>query len=233
MKKFNYYAIISLILVTSSTLMFYIHYLIFGQAENTAYYSTMTLCFIPINSLIVTIVFERMINYKEKIDRIDKLNMLVGIFFNEIGCKLMSYIIDSDDNARSIISMYDDLKTIEKKLLSYDCDVDINKVDIVSLKELLINNNDLLINLVSNENLHLHETFTDLLMAVIHLKDEILFIERHGYSDIDVNHLQGDIMRVYRSINIQWVNYLKYLQKNYPFLYNNAIRINPFKFNST
>ena len=30
---------------------------------------------------------------------------------------------------------------------------------------------------------------------------------------------------------IQWVDYLKYLNKSYPFLYDNAIRINPFKFN--
>lgn len=231
MKKFNYYTIISFVLVASSALMFYIHYLVFGQAENTAYYSTMTLCFIPINSLIVTIVFERMINYKEKVDRINKLNMLVGVFFNELGRELMENIISSDDSAKCIVSKFDDLKDIEKKLIAHDCHIDMDKIDIVSLKELLINNNDLLINLVSNENLHLHETFTDLLMAVIHLKDEILFIERHGYSDIDVNHLQGDIMRVYRSINIQWVNYLKYLQKNYPFLYNNATRINPFIIN--
>lgn len=228
MKKFNYYGIISLFLVGSSAIMFYIHYLVFGQAENTAYYSTMSFCFIPINSLIVTIVFERLINYKEKNDRINKLNMLVGIFFNEVGCELMKHFISADEGTINLISKDDDLKSIEKKLNSYELDISINNINITSLKNLLISNNHLLINLISNENIHLHETFTDLLMSVVHLRDEILFIEKHGYTDIDLNHVQGDIMRVYKSISIQWINYLKYLQNNYPFLYNNAIRVNPF-----
>lgn len=228
MKKFNYYAIISLILVASSAIMFYIHYLAFGQAENTAYYSTMNLCFIPINSLIVTIVFERLINYREKNDRINKLNMLVGIFFNEVGCDLMKQIIISDKGAKEVLLQYDNLKNLEKNILNHNCDVNINMIDLKSLKELLLKNNDLFINLISNENLHLHETFTDLLMAVVHLRDEILFIEKHGHSEIDYTHLEGDIIRVYKSLNVQWINYLKYLRKNYPFLYNNAIRINPF-----
>lgn len=228
MKKFNYYGVISLLLICSSAIMFYIHYLVFGQAENTAYYSTMSFCFIPINSLIVTIVFERLINYKEKNDRINKLNMLVGIFFNEVGCDLMKHFINADEGTSGLILKTDDLKIIEKKLNSYELDIDMNNIDIDSLKKLLINNSELLINLISNENIHLHETFTDLLMSVVHLRDEILFIEKHGYSDIDINHLQGDIMRVYKTINTQWVEYIKYLQKHYPFLYNNAIRVNPF-----
>lgn len=230
MKKFNYYAIISLILIFISSIMFFIHYLVFGQAGNTAYYSLMNLCFIPINSLIVTIIFERLIDYKEKNERINKLNMLVGIFFSEVGCELMHTIIKADENAKNVVTEFDDLKKIERKLLEHDYDIDINKIDIEYLKNLLVKNNDLFINLISNENLLQHEIFTDLLMAVVHLRDEILFIEKHGYSQIDLNHLNNDIIRVYKNISLQWINYLKYLEKFYPFLYNNAIRINPFTF---
>lgn len=76
--------------------MFIIHYLVFSQAVNTAYYSLMNLCFIPINSLVVTLILERLIDYKAKQERREKLNMLIGLFFTEVGYKLMYLIIKAD-----------------------------------------------------------------------------------------------------------------------------------------
>ena len=70
MKKIRYYFVISFILIALSAVMFLIHYLVFGQALNTAYYSLMNLCFIPINSLVVTIILEKFIDYRAKKDRI-------------------------------------------------------------------------------------------------------------------------------------------------------------------
>lgn len=232
MKKRNYYIKVSIILILLSATMFYIHYLVFGQAENTAYYSLMNLCFIPINSLVVTILLEKLIDVKEKKERMNKMDMLVGIFFSEVGYRLMHQIIKGDKNARNFIKSFKKLDEIEDRIIKYDYDVDINEIDIPYIKELLVSNNSLLINLISNENLHQHEIFTDLLMSVIHLRDEILFMEGNNSNLIDNNHLENDINRVYKSITIQWISYLKYLQINYPFLYNNAIRVNPYKFNN-
>lgn len=232
MKKRNYYIKVSIILVILSAIMFYVHYLMFGQAKNTAYYSLMNLCFIPINSLVVTVLLEKLIDVKEKKERMNKLDMLVGIFFSEIGYKLMHEIIKGDINAKNFVMSFNKLDEIEERIVKYDYDVYINEIDIPYIKELLINNNHLLINLVSNENLHQHEIFTDLLMAVIHLRDEILFMEKYGCNIIDNKHLENDINRVYKSITIQWISYLKYLKINYPFLYNNAVLINPYKFNN-
>lgn len=231
MKKNKYYVMVSVVLLLLSAIMFYIHYLVFGQAENTAYYTLMNLCFIPINSLVVTLLLETLIEAKAKKERIEKLNMLVSIFFTELGFKLMHLIIKGDVKTKNSITSFDDLNKIENYINNIEYTVDIDDINIKAVKDLLLKNNDLLINLITNENLHQHEIFTDLLMAVIHLRDEILFVETHGTTQIDDAHIARDIERVYKSIAIQWINYLKYLKINYPFLYNNAIRINPFKFN--
>lgn len=69
MKNKNYYIVVSLILIALSAIMFLIHYLIFGQFLNTVYYSLMNLCFIPINSLVVTLILDRLIDYKTKKER--------------------------------------------------------------------------------------------------------------------------------------------------------------------
>ncbi|CEO25046.1 hypothetical protein [Paraclostridium sordellii] len=230
MKKIRYYFVISFILIDLSAVMFLIHYLVFGQALNTAYYSLMNLCFIPINSLVVTIILEKLIDYRAKKDRIEKINMLVGIFFTEVGGKLMHLIIDSDKDAKNYITNFEDLNNIKKCLNEYDYKVDMNNIDLCSIKNILLENNNLFVTLISNENVFQHQIFTDLLMSVVHLRDEIIFMEKDDNLELNINHLENDVIRVYKNISIQWISYLEYLNKSYPFLYNNAIRVNPFKF---
>ncbi|CEN84891.1 hypothetical protein GOD95_02960 [Paeniclostridium sordellii] len=230
MKKIRYYFVISFILIALSAVMFLIHYLVFGQALNTAYYSLMNLCFIPINSLVVTIILEKLIDYRAKKDRIEKINMLVGIFFTEVGGKLMHLIIDSDKDAKNYITNFEDLNNIKKCLNEYDYKVDMNNIDLCSIKNILLENNNLFVTLISNENVFQHQIFTDLLMSVVHLRDEIIFMEKDDSLELNINHLENDVIRVYKNISIQWISYLEYLNKSYPFLYNNAIRVNPFKF---
>lgn len=230
MKKIRYYFVISFILIALSAVMFLIHYLVFGQALNTAYYSLMNLCFIPINSLVVTIILEKLIDYRAKKDRIEKINMLVGIFFTEVGGKLMHLIIDSDKDAKNYITNFEDLNNIKKCLNEYDYKVDMNNIDLCSIKNILLENNNLFVTLISNENVFQHQIFTDLLMSVVHLRDEIIVMEKDDNLELNINHLENDVIRVYKNISIQWISYLEYLNKSYPFLYNNAIRVNPFKF---
>lgn len=230
MKKIRYYFVISFILIALSSIMFFIHYLIFGQALNTAYYSLMNLCFIPINSLVVTIMLEKLIDYRAKKDRIEKINMLVGIFFTEVGGKLMHLIIDADKDAKNYITNFEDLNKIKKSLYEYDYKVDMNYIDLCTIKNILVEHNNLFVTLISNESILQHQIFTDLLMSVIHLRDEIIFMEKDKESGFNTNHLENDVIRVYKNISIQWIFYLEYLSKSYPFLYNNAIRVNPFKF---
>lgn len=230
MKKIRYYFVISFILIALSAVMFLIHYLVFGQALNTAYYSLMNLCFIPINSLVVTIILEKLIDYRAKKDRIEKINMLVGIFFTEVGGRLMHLIIDSDKDAKNYITNFEDLNNIKKCLNEYDYKVDMNNIDLCSIKNILLENNNLFVTLISNENVFQHQIFTDLLMSVVHLRDEIIFMEKDDSLELNINHLENDVIRVYKNISIQWISYLEYLNKSYPFLYNNAIRVNPFKF---
>ncbi|XTR38447.1 hypothetical protein ACQQ2T_03455 [Paraclostridium tenue] len=230
MKKIRYYFVISFILIALSSIMFFIHYLIFGQALNTAYYSLMNLCFIPINSLVVTIMLEKLIDYRAKKDRIEKINMLVGIFFTEVGGKLMHFIIDADKDAKNYITNFEDLNKIKKCLYEYNYKVDMKYIDLCAIKNILVKHNNLFVTLISNESILQHQIFTDLLMSVIHLRDEIIFIEKDKDSGFNINHLENDVIRVYKNISIQWISYLEYLSKSYPFLYNNAIRVNPFKF---
>ncbi|WP_158078784.1 hypothetical protein [Clostridium puniceum] len=50
-------------------------------------------------------------------------------------------------------------------------------LDYRKIKELVIGGRDILSNLIVNENILEHQIFADLLMALMHLRDEILFIQ--------------------------------------------------------
>lgn len=228
MSNFKHYALISLILILTSAAMFLSHYLIFGQAVTTSYYSLMSVCLIPINILTVTIVFENIIEYKSKKDKMDKLNMLIGMFFSELGYDLMDLIIQADTEGANLISYFSDLKAIESKLKSHNHHINIDLIDIPALDKLINKNKNILVNLMSNDSILEHELFSDLLMAVMHLKDELLFAKTHNKDENSIHHIQGDIIRVYKNITLQWIKYIYHLEKFYPYLYKHAIQVNPF-----
>ncbi|NKF07386.1 hypothetical protein J1C67_12415 [Clostridium gasigenes] len=228
MKNFKHYATISLALIFLSTIMYISHNLIFGQVQNTIYYSLMNICIIPINILTVTIVFENIIDHKSKKKKLNKLNMLIGMFFSELGYELMHLIIQGDKNGKNLICCFDNLKDVETKLITHDHLIDINQININNLEEILLKHRDILINLMSNDNILEHDIFTDLLMSIMHLRDELIFMKNNNKDENTILHLQVDIARVYKNITAQWVNYLYHLEKFYPHLYKTAIQVNPF-----
>jgi len=74
-----------------------------------------------------------------------------------------------------------------------------------------------------------HETFTDLILAINHLTEELK--ARDDLSALpssDKSHLANDIGRVYSQLIPQWLKYMEYLRNHYPYLFSLAIRKNPF-----
>lgn len=216
-------------LILLSGVLYYIHYRVFGQFKDTMYYTFLDISFIPINILIVTLVFDNILERRDRIRIMDKLNMIVGLFFNEMGCKLMNVIIQGDDTAKGVIEDLDDLRQVEKKIKQHEHKLDIYKIDIEELETILSKNKSLIISFISNENILEHQSFSELLMAVAHLADEIGFRKSSGINKEDLEHLQDDVIRVYKSITIQWVGYLKHIKIKYPYLYKAAIKFNPFE----
>jgi hypothetical protein len=123
---------------------------------------------------------------------------------------------------------------VNKHLKNYDYEVDIKKINLENLKKLLLGERDFLLQLLQNPNLLEHESFTEHLRAVFHLTEELACREdlRH-LPDADTNHLAIDIKRAYGLIVHQWLDYMKHLKNNYPYLFSLAMRTNPFDQNAS
>lgn len=102
------------------------------------------------------------------------------------------------------------------------------------IKNFMDNRRTFLLNLLENSNLTEHETFTDTLLAVCHLSDELSLRKDFTTSPAaDISHLAVDINRAYQSIIREWIFYMNHIRQEYPFLYSLAVRSNPFNSSSS
>ncbi|XRO75456.1 hypothetical protein ACO3TA_00845 [Methanocaldococcus sp. 28A] len=222
-------------LIFLSILIYLIHFLIFGKIDYILSYFLLHLAFVPIEVLIVSLIIERILDYREKKKKLEKLNMVVGSFFSCVGEELLKIILKANiDNIKDYLKISEDwdnkmYEKTKKLLKNYDYNIDIEKIDLYELKSLLEKNKEFLLRLMENPLLLEHEDFTELLLAVFHLADELH--KREDLSNLpksDLYHLKNDILRVYRLLVIQWLNYLMHLKDKYPYLYSLCLRANPF-----
>lgn len=192
--------------------------------------------FLFVQVLILSLVVDRVIRAREREAMLTKLNMVIGAFYSEIGTRLMGRIASWDSGFDSIRSSllikpgwgdaeYDAAK---KALRNYPYKVTAEECDLAELDHILRAEKSFLLGLLANQNLLEHERFTELLWAVTHLAEELEV--RPSLADIppaDLRHIAGDINRAYVLLVTEWLNYMRHLQKTYPFLFALAVRTNP------
>ncbi len=218
--------------------IYLIQILIFHDAKNTLFYFMQDVAFLPIQVLLVTLVINKLLAYREKVNMLQKLNMVIGSFFTEVGVSLLKYFERFDSNVESIRkelmfdtnSGQDEFNRSLNKVGKYISHIDCHTDGLVRLKEFLIGKRNFMLGLLQNPNLLEHEAFTELLWAVFHLTEELsLRPDVTKLTNSDYEHLNVDIQRAYSILITQWLNYLNHLKEDYPYLYSFAVRTNPFR----
>ena len=116
-----------------------------------------------------------------------------------------------------------------RRLKNYDYEIEIQKVHLENLHSFLKEHRQFLLRLLENPTVLEHESFTELLRALFHLSEELAARKELKQLPVtDYEHLAGDIKRAYGQFVHQWLDYMQYLQKNYPYLFSLAVRTNPF-----
>lgn len=237
MKKISWQIFLGLSLLVLSVIFYFIHYLIFRDPHHIFIYLIGDIAFVFIEVLLVTLIIHQLLSEREKRAKLEKLNMVIGVFFSEVGTDLLVYLSNADpklDRIRKELIVKNnwseqEFKNVNKSLNKYEYAIEIIKVDLSDLRSHLIEKRDFLVRLMENPLLFEHESFTGLLMAVFHLTEELQ--NREDIVNLppsDYQHLTGDIKRVYGLLVRQWLDYMKYLKSNYPYLFSLAMRTNPF-----
>ena len=180
---------------------------------------------------------ELVLSRREKQIRMKKMNMVIGVFFSEVGAKLIRKFSDADPHFDEIQKgmiitekwSHQDFMTVSEHLKNFQYGIEISKTDLASLKDFLLGQRDFLVRLLENPILLDHEFFTDLLRAVFHLAEELTYRDDlKQLPNTDQAHIAGDMKRAYHLLVHQWLDYMEYLKVNYPYLFSLAMRTNPF-----
>jgi hypothetical protein len=237
MKEIRWQITLGVGLVALSALLYAFHYTIFHDVHHIFIYLVGDVAFVPIEVLLVTLIIHRLLSQREKRSRLEKLNMVIGTFFSEVGTRLLTYFSDFDPGLNEIRSKLiiendwtaDEFKRVEGELRRYAYSVDIDRVDLEHVRQFLKGKREFLVRLLENPTLLEHESFTQLLRAVFHLTEELESRGKMtGLPESDYAHLAGDMKRVYILIVREWLDYMEHLKTNYPYLFSLAMRTNPF-----
>ncbi|MFC2077399.1 hypothetical protein ACFLTM_01140 [Candidatus Bipolaricaulota bacterium] len=224
-------------LVAISLVLYGVHFLIFGDSRHIFLWSFTSLAFLPISVLFVTLIINRLLTDRDRRAKLQKMNMVIGAFFSEVGNDLLALVIRWDDNLEEIRPVLavraewqgKDFKLALRRLSGHRYDVAADRMDLTTAKEFLSSKRMFLLRLLENPNLLEHEAFTALLRAVLHAAEELDY--RATLEDLpepDRKHLAGDFRRAYALLVRQWLEYLKFIKTTYPYLFSLAARTNPF-----
>jgi hypothetical protein len=229
--KFLHWKIkLALALIGASAALYLANYLIFRDANYMLRLFLAQLGFLPISVLLVTIILNQLLGLRAKAAKLAKLNMVIGAFFGEVGGALLKTLSAYDQSLPDFqprvahISHWTapDFARFSQGLAEGDFRIELQEGDLEALR-------DFLLRLLENPNLLEHDSFSNLLLAVFHLTEELA--QRRGLhrlSPSDREHLAGDVQRGYVLLIKEWLAYMSHLKTSYPYLFSLALRTNPF-----
>jgi hypothetical protein len=189
---------------------------------------------------VVSNIAQMLISQQQNRIRVRRLNMIIGVFFTEVGNQLLHIFTKYDPQINEIRQVCllnqdcteADFTRLKKRLQKFDFTIDSKLMDLDVLSDLLIKKGDSLLRQIENPDLVEHESFTDLLWSVVHLRDEL--IARKNLLNLpekDREHLVNDIKRAYIALVARWIEYVQHLKRSYPYLFSLMLRTNPFSEN--
>lgn len=229
-----------LLLLLLSFFIYYLQIYIFNNTEQTLFYLFQDLAFLPISVILISYVLQKYSKNKEKEENFKKLQIVVSAFYSELGTTLIRKISVFDKNLtlfKEKVDLRNEIDSNEKKtklnqIINFDYDMDIEISDLEDLKSFLISKKTYITRMFENPNMLEHSRFLEMLWAVFHILDELE--NREDLNKLPLNdkkHLDNDLKRAYPLLIIEWLEYMYYLNKEYPYLYSLAIRKSPFEEN--
>ena len=237
-RRFSFIIYLAIAFVALSGIAYLIHYLIFRDIHHIFIYMVGDLAFLPLQVLLVVFIIERLLARREKQAKLEKLNMVMGSFFSEMGNRLLQDLLKHFDNRLEISRHLNiterwtkkDFQKADDFAHNLRVEVDCRNIDLGELKAFLKQKREFLLTMLGNPSLLEHDRFTDLLWAITHLDEELeVRPSLIDLPDKDLEHLAGDIRRLYDHLASEWLDYVQHLKSNYPFLFSLVLRTHPFQ----
>lgn len=235
--KYKWHIGLGLALVAVSAATYLAQVAVFHKPQDTFFYMLQDFAFVPIQVLLVTLILTELMSLREKSRMREKMNMVIGAFFAEMGEDLLKSLMAFDNNVESLRhaiaispeSTRRDFADTRKLVRERTYEIDSRRASLEDLRAFLARERTFVLGLLENQNLLEHESFTDLLWAVSHVSEELDHrTDLSALPNSDYAHLSADIARAYKALIDEWLGYALHLSERYPFMYSLVVRTNPF-----
>ena len=239
MKKHGFLVLAAAVLSVLTIALYLVHYAIFRDAHHIFIFMVGDLAFLPLEILLVALIVDRILDWREKQSMLSKMNMVVGVFFSEMGTRLLGDLLPGFDRSQIVNGLgvkatwtADDFRRATNFADSIKPQADCRAINLEALKGFLSHKRDLLLRLLENPNLLEHERFTDMLWAVSHLAEELeARPELQNLPQSDEVHIGQDIGRAFTALAAEWLDYVQHLKSHYPYLFSLVLRTHPLQDN--
>lgn len=226
-----------LIMIGLSAAIYTLHYLIFRDLHHIVIFFFHDLAFLPLEVLLVTLVFEKLLEHSRIDENRGKISMIESVFFSESGCDLLRYLHSCDSDSellRSTLRLTEEWKqkdylTAKSLLKTYPFNVDEDRLDFYGIRYHLATRHSYYLKVIENPALTEHVDFTDLILDIY-----LLWEELDGRDDLytlsaeERNRLCGLVNKIYALLTEEWLDNARNIQQHQPARLSKIIQTNPF-----
>ena len=101
-RRYSFLIYLALAFLALSGIFYFIHFLIFQDVHHIFIYLIGDIAFVFFEVLLVTLVLHQLLHHREKKAMLNKLNMVIGAFFSEVGTELLVSFSQLDPCAEEI-----------------------------------------------------------------------------------------------------------------------------------
>lgn len=224
-----------------SVVLLIIHHWIFHENGYWASFLLLhEIALMPLEFVVVTLGLEQILELTHKRENQAKISMIESVFFSESGSDMLRYLFscDADKDIEEIRSTMDvqrdwsakQIRQARAAVKNITYEVDSSKIDFFGLHYHLSTRHSYFLKVIENPALSGHERFTELLLHIYHLWEELeCRTDLYNLPPDDREYLCKAVNAVYKELAIEWMQNATDLLLHQPERLHHVIRTNPFK----
>lgn len=225
------------LMIGISAATYALHYLIFRDFHHIAIFFVHDIAFLPLEALLVTLVFDKLLERSHANENHDKRSLIESVFFSESGCDMLQYLRSCDPDSAALrdrLALNADWKQRDfiaaaAFLKSYPFRLDPERLDFYGLHHHLSTRHSYFLKVIENPALMQHDDFTQLILSIY-----LLWEELECRDDLcclpadDRARLCGLAETIYARLTDEWLDNAQSIRVHQPLRLNKIIQTNPF-----
>ena len=239
-KKISIRGLIIFFSVLSIVLLIIHHWIFHENGYWASFLLLHEMALMPLEFVVGTLGLEQILELTHKRENQAKISMIESVFFSESGSDMLRYLFSCDadkdiEEIRSIMDVQRDwsakqIRQARAAVKNITYEVDSSKIDFFGLHYHLSTRHSYFLKVIENPALSGHERFTELLLHIYHLWEELeCRTDLYNLPPDDREYLCKAVNAVYKELAIEWMQNATDLLLHQPERLHHVIRTNPFK----